>query len=432
MGKGIVYCQDCGKSLREDMFSRGQAHTVDDRPYCSACRAPDPTPPTGAYPKAVKRRPSQVLPAVPQARTNPHLPILIGGALAAVGFIVLLVVLLSGGQEAPPEAPPEAPVARKDPAAEAFEPLRRFATDAQDPDAILLRCDETREKVRGTPYQARLEAIEKRAIERKAGRQRSDQLDAFLRQIRSLADDDRDFRKRVEVEGMLDSARKIAGAREPEVDALRAELRGRFEAAARKALGEAKARVAKLRGEEKFADALAAIDQVPAAFLATGEGAPLAALRPEVEAKAEEQEKLARVWLEGEDLKVLQSSGAVQPQDLKSFPGFSNGVHLWWREAKPGAVLRLEFPSKVAGRRKLALALTKAPDYGIVRLSVNGAVVAESVDLFHASGVTPSGELPFEIDLRKGPNELKVEITGSNPAAKPANHMFGIDYLRIE
>lgn len=445
MGKGIVYCQDCGKSLREEMFEQGKAHTVDDRPYCIACRAPDPTPPTGTYPKAAPRtgraappalsarRSSPVLPSVPAGKANPHLPILIGAALAGVAFVVLLVVLLSGGREpTKAEAPEPPPAARKDPAREEYEKLRAFAAGSQDPDAILLKCDEAKVRLKGTPWLDKIAEIERRAVALKEDLRKTGRLDTFLKEIRSLADQDREFQKRVEVEGMLDSARKIAGPREAEVEGLRAELRRAFDAASQKALAEAKAQVARLQAEEKFAEAAAAIEKLPAAFLALPGGAPLAALRPELERKAEEQEKSARVWAEGEDLKVLQAAGTVQAQDMKALGSWSNGNHLWWRDAKPGDVLRLEFPSNVAGRRRLVLALTKAPDYGIVRISVNGGVIAESIDLYNPGKVVPSGELSWEVDLKKGPNELKAEIRGTNPAASPANHMFGLDYLRIE
>ena len=38
MGNPIVYCGGCGRSLREDDFTKGKAHTVDNRPYCTGCK----------------------------------------------------------------------------------------------------------------------------------------------------------------------------------------------------------------------------------------------------------------------------------------------------------------------------------------------------------------------------------------------------------
>ena len=38
MGKGIVYCAKCGTILREKEITRGLAHTMDHRHYCTRCR----------------------------------------------------------------------------------------------------------------------------------------------------------------------------------------------------------------------------------------------------------------------------------------------------------------------------------------------------------------------------------------------------------
>jgi hypothetical protein len=48
MGKAIVYCQICGRSLYEDDFDRGKASRLQNRPYCAECRPeglPAPVPP---------------------------------------------------------------------------------------------------------------------------------------------------------------------------------------------------------------------------------------------------------------------------------------------------------------------------------------------------------------------------------------------------
>jgi hypothetical protein len=97
--------------------------------------------------------------------------------------------------------------------------------------------------------------------------------------------------------------------------------------------------------------------------------------------------------------------------------GWSNTAQLWWHDGKPGEVLRLEFPSASGGRRRVIAAMTVA-------------VVAEKVDL-NGKKVAPTGEKAYEAAVRKGANEFKVEIVGSNPKAKK-KHIFGLDYLRVE
>lgn len=140
----------------------------------------------------------------------------------------------------------------------------------------------------------------------------------------------------------------------------------------------------------------------------------------------------AKGAIEGESLEVVEKTGGIaERQDLGWVDGFSGEAHLWWREAKPGDVLRVRFDSPVEGKRRLVLAMTKAPDYGIVRLSVNGAVIADEVDLWNPA-VVPAGESGFaDVTLAKGANELRIEITGTNAKANPKNYMFGLDYLRI-
>jgi len=137
--------------------------------------------------------------------------------------------------------------------------------------------------------------------------------------------------------------------------------------------------------------------------------------------------------LEGEKLKVLAKTGAADPQDTSGYDGaWSGDSHLWWRGAKPGDVLRLEFPAPEAGRYRVIVALTKAVDYGIHQLAVNGARAGEAIDLYHR-GVVPTG--PFDLgpfELKEGANELSVTCAGTNPRANPKNHMFGLDYILLK
>ncbi|MFG0317813.1 MAG: glycoside hydrolase family 172 protein, partial [Planctomycetota bacterium JB042] len=136
--------------------------------------------------------------------------------------------------------------------------------------------------------------------------------------------------------------------------------------------------------------------------------------------------------IEGESFRVVErSAGTCAPQDLGFAEGFSGESHLWWRDAGPDDTLKVAFPAPRGGARRLVLRLTRAPDYGIVRLAVNGRVLAERIDLY-APRVEPDEERTFDaVPLVEGENELSVRIVGTNPAARPKNHMFGIDYVRL-
>jgi hypothetical protein len=99
MGKGIVYCGDCGESLREDDFERGRAHRIEGSPYCTRCRTPDPTPPTGKHAplKESKVASGRITPvnlrrvpkAAPTAR-GPGLPLILG--IVGGGILLLLLI----------------------------------------------------------------------------------------------------------------------------------------------------------------------------------------------------------------------------------------------------------------------------------------------------------------------------------------------------
>lgn len=137
--------------------------------------------------------------------------------------------------------------------------------------------------------------------------------------------------------------------------------------------------------------------------------------------------------LEGERLKILRKTGGqTQEQDLTGFAGrWSDDAHLWWTGAKPGDRLDLALPVPKPGKFKLVMQFTKAPDYGIAQLSLDGRKLGEPMDFYHAS-VVPSGEVSFGAhELSAGQHTLSVEITGANPAAVPS-HMFGLDYVRLE
>lgn len=97
MGKGIVYCHECGRSLREEEFEKSRAHWIDNVPYCLDCRTPDPTPPTGVHAKVKSKTATD---RIPGARRNPRphpgtpakspLPLI----LAVVGGALLLLILI--------------------------------------------------------------------------------------------------------------------------------------------------------------------------------------------------------------------------------------------------------------------------------------------------------------------------------------------------
>ena len=137
--------------------------------------------------------------------------------------------------------------------------------------------------------------------------------------------------------------------------------------------------------------------------------------------------------IEGESLKVVSCSGGkTQTQDGPAEWGWSGGKQLWWTGAKPGDAIEISFPAKKAGSSEVYAVLTRAVDYGIVQLSVNGKPPGQPIDLFN-SAVAPTDEMPLGVfELRLGTNNtLKATILDKNPQAAPG-YMFGLDYLLLK
>ena len=137
--------------------------------------------------------------------------------------------------------------------------------------------------------------------------------------------------------------------------------------------------------------------------------------------------------LEGERMKVLSKTGGIaREQEMSAFDGqWSQGSHLLWTRAKPGDRLELALPVQEAGRYKLVAAMTKARDYGIGQLSLDGKKLGDPIDFFNPA-VIPTGPIDLGVvELSAGEHKFAIEITGANEKAVKA-HMIGLDYLKLE
>jgi putative membrane-bound dehydrogenase-like protein len=166
------------------------------------------------------------------------------------------------------------------------------------------------------------------------------------------------------------------------------------------------------------------------AYLASAEQVPLRGPRAAIDAKT------GRVAgaVEGESMKILRkTAGDARSQKMDPFPAdrWSGADQLWWTGARPGARLELELPVPEAGRYEIELVLTRARDYGIIQLTLDGAKLGEPIDLYHFPEVMTTGVLSFEPrDLRAGAHTLGIEVVGAHPKAVKA-YMLGLDYVRL-
>jgi tetratricopeptide (TPR) repeat protein len=139
--------------------------------------------------------------------------------------------------------------------------------------------------------------------------------------------------------------------------------------------------------------------------------------------------------LEGEQLGVLRltaGTATAQSMVLRFMAGeWSGDQQLWWRGGRPGDRLDVAIDVSTAGTYDLEIVLTKARDYGVVQLWLEGVKLGDPVDLFHATGVVTTGVLSHRgLTLSSGSHVLSIEIVGANPAATK-EYMFGLDYIRL-
>jgi len=131
--------------------------------------------------------------------------------------------------------------------------------------------------------------------------------------------------------------------------------------------------------------------------------------------------------LEGEAMRIHQTTGGkTEIQSAAQFD-WSGNKQLWWIDANEGDTLTLDFSVDKAGLYAMTAALTKANDYGMIAIAVNGKLLIEKIDLYHPTVIT--GEIPLgTCHLEQGVNQLEVKIVGANPKAIQRN-MFGLDYI---
>jgi len=137
--------------------------------------------------------------------------------------------------------------------------------------------------------------------------------------------------------------------------------------------------------------------------------------------------------IEGETMKILsKTDGNAARQDMYGFgPDWSDDAHLWWTDANPGDTLDFAVPAEKNAAYRLTMQLTKAIDYGIVQLCLDGKKLGKPIDLYN-NGVVTTGVLDMGIHkLSKGRHILRVEIVGANEKAVK-KYMFGLDYLKLE
>ncbi len=150
---------------------------------------------------------------------------------------------------------------------------------------------------------------------------------------------------------------------------------------------------------------------------------------------ARKQDDLVEVFripeaIEAEKLQIAQCTGGKTQAQTWREEIWSGGEQVWWTEAKPDDRLTVKLKGIEAGRYTVKANLTKADDYAIVTVAVNGNAILKDLDLYNPDVIAEMIALG-EADLVTGENAIQFLITGANEKAKKA-YMVGVDCFVLE
>lgn len=134
--------------------------------------------------------------------------------------------------------------------------------------------------------------------------------------------------------------------------------------------------------------------------------------------------------LQLEQLEILgQSGGECWAQDMDTFGAgnWSEGRQLFCRSRAGPQAIRVRLEVERAGLQRLELYATRAPDYGILEVALDGVPLGSAYDAW-APAVLASGAIPLgEVRLEAGSHELSFVSRAKNPAS--TGFHLGLDAL---
>ena len=139
-----------------------------------------------------------------------------------------------------------------------------------------------------------------------------------------------------------------------------------------------------------------------------------------------------------ETLKKLAKSEGVpaESQDMGHWDRnqWSQGTHLVVKPTQVGQFVELEVPvpGSDAQARRLTVYLTNAPDFGILKFTVNGNVAEKTIDSW-ADQVQPADPVAGgAFTPEEGRFRVRIEVTGANFKSIGPKIFFGLDCFALE
>ncbi len=142
----------------------------------------------------------------------------------------------------------------------------------------------------------------------------------------------------------------------------------------------------------------------------------------------------APTLVEGESLQITSNSaGAVDRQEMAPFGNqWSGNKQLFWLADREDGLLKMVLTVPQDNEYQFKISLTKAPDYGVFQVLIDGKKLGKPIDGYHGSVIRPAPiELSAKLPLKKGKHELAFQVMGTNPKANPKRYIVGVDYVDL-
>jgi hypothetical protein len=139
--------------------------------------------------------------------------------------------------------------------------------------------------------------------------------------------------------------------------------------------------------------------------------------------------------IEAEQLQVSDRSRSftfwLQPTGGFTGGRWSGDAQMLAANTRQGDWIELALPDRTPGERRLEVFLTRAADYGVVRIQLNRRVLGEPIDLFSDAGVAATGAIDLGVVTLGTGDRLRIEVVGTNQRSAPPHFQFGIDGVRL-
>jgi hypothetical protein len=135
--------------------------------------------------------------------------------------------------------------------------------------------------------------------------------------------------------------------------------------------------------------------------------------------------------LEAESLlPPIEATAPVDAQSNCCGIRWSNGAQAWFRAGSANQHFTVAFDVAKAGTYDLSAVFTKAPDYGIHTLSIDGQRAGEPFDGYDPAGVSTQRVSYGALQLSEGRHTLTLTVTGKNAASR--GYFAGVDLIELK